>query len=197
MSKHPIDLCALGARALSTRALVHQLVGADDVDAAVAALALHHRARDAALLDLKGGPRLLAALELGRRAWLHPPPIGARVTGPVDAVAAVAARLVDDARAIVIALDVRGRVARVVHIDDDVHALQTILGAGCTRGLVVEKVERAAVPAGADVDRALGVKARGVAVGVDVVDHVLVGDDGFCSLLRLGLLGPRTDRRYQ
>lgn len=198
MSKHPSDLRALGARALSTRALVQQLIGKDavDVDDAVAALGLHHRAREAALLDLRSGPRLLAAVELGRRAWLSSPPLGARVLSPAEAAAVAAPRLVDDDRALVVSLDVRGRVARLECVDDDVGLLQSVLKAGCARAVVVRRKASAAVPDRLDVEALVAVRARGAAVGVDVLDGVLLGDDGFCSMLRLGLIGPRLDRRY-
>jgi hypothetical protein len=199
--KSTLDLRALGARSLSTRLLVQELVPrADDaeLEAAVAALALHPRARDPALLDLKHGPRLLAAVEIGRRAWLLSPVVGVRIQGPVDVVAVAGPRVVDDDRACVIAVDVRGRVARVGFVDDiaSADALRIVLGAGCRRAVVALRVARPAVPTTADVQRALVLRERGGVVDVDVLDVVLLGDDGFCSLLRLGLLGPAHDGRY-
>lgn len=203
MSKPPPDLRALGARHLSSRVLVRQLLGThlddDEVDEAVGILALHHRARESALLELRHGPRLLAAVELGRRAWMSSPPIGARVAGPTAVAAVAAPFLVDTAQILVIALDPRGRVARLRKVADVsvTTVVQEILQAGCRRGVVARRVPRPAVPRDDDVEAAVNVRERGHVVDVDVVDWVLLGDDGFCSLLRLGLLGAAADHRYR
>lgn len=213
MSRQPSDLRALGARHLSSRVLVRQLLGAHlndaEVDEAVGILALHHRARESALLELRHGPRLLAAVELGRRAWMSTPPVGARVAGPTAVAAVAAPFLVDTAQMLVIALDPRGRVARLRKVgydggngdngdnDSRTSVAREILLAGCRRGVVAVRVPRPAVPSAEDVETAVGVRARGELVGIDVVDWVLLGDDGFCSLLRLGLFGAATDHRYR
>ncbi|MDP2345084.1 MAG: hypothetical protein Q8O67_29335 [Deltaproteobacteria bacterium] len=204
MSRLPADLRALGARALPTRSLLRLLLGPrvpdDDVDDAAAAIFLHCRAREAALVQLAHGPRLLAAIELGRRAWMATPPIGTRLNGPADVAAVAAPRLVDEQRALVLCVDVRGRVARMTLVDDDddddVTILQEILVAGCRRGIVCRRLSGPAVPADNDVTRLVRLRRCGAMVGVDVADGVLLGDDGFCSLLRLGLIGVAQDRRY-
>ena len=202
MSRPPQDLAALGARALPTRSLLRVLLGPrvddDVVDDAAAALFLHPRAREAALLRLAHGPRLLAAVELGRRAWMATPPLGTRLQGPADVAAIAGPLLVDERRPLVVCLDVRGRVARMAAVDDDddVTVLQEILVAGCRRGIVCRRLSGLAVPTHDDVARLTGLRRAGALVGIDVADGVLLGDDGFCSLLRLGLIGAAQDRRY-
>jgi hypothetical protein len=209
MSRPVLSLCSLGARALPTAALVRLILprAADDAIARVVdALRLAPAAREAALLDVAGGARVLAAVELGRRAGLPPSPC-ARVAGPADAVAVVGPRLVDDPRPWLVALDVRGRVARLTPLVDDVEhggrplldpvvVLQRILLAGCRRGVVVRRVARPSAPLHVDVDDAVGLQRAAGLVGVDVVDVVLCGDDGWSSLLRLGHLAA-VDGRYR
>ena len=199
------DLRALGARGLDTAALVRLVCGRaadDDIDEVVAALSLEPRARDAVLLRSPLGPRLLAAMELGRRAWLAPSPASTRITGPADAMATLASRLVDDARVWMLVLDVRLRVAGAFAIDvndhDEVTAiLQYTLGLSCRR---VVLVSRRPGPAIIDVDDAARLqiaRERGAVVGVFVLDHVVCGDDGWASLLRLGVVERCADPRYR
>ena len=201
MLPHPQDLRSVGARARSTRALLLLLLGKrvddDVIDAAASALSLQARARDAALLRSPQGPRLVAALELGRRAWMSTPPMGTRVQGPVDVAAVAAPRLVDSARPALLCLDGRGRLAHFTKAgnddqdsdSDDVNVLQQILMAGCRRGVLCWRLCGPAVPDAAHVERMLRLQRSARMVGVDVIDGVLLGDDGFCSLLRLGLIG--------
>lgn len=201
------DLRVLGARGLDTAALVRLVCGRvddSDVTDAVAALGLEARARDAVLLRSPLGPRLLAAMELGRRAWLLPAPSSTRITGPADVIAALAPRLVDDHRVWLLAIDVRLRVAGARPVDgaDDIDAavttiLQQTLGLGCRR---VVLASRRAGPAIVDVDDAVflqRLRERATVVGVSVFDHVLCGDDGWASLLRLGVVERSGDPRYR
>ncbi len=127
------------------------------------------------------------------------PPLGTRLQGPVDVAALAASRLVDEPRWLVLVLDGRGRVARLTLVEDDdgdVAVLQEILVAGCHRGVVCRRVSGPAAPTHDDVTRLVTLRRAGATVGIEVVDGVLLGDDGFCSLLRLGLIGPANDRRY-
>jgi hypothetical protein len=207
------DLRVLGARALHAAALVRLVCGerADDVEVqqAARALQLDPSARDAALLRSPLGPKLLAAVELGRRAWLMPAPASARVTSPAEAVSALGPRLADDRRLWLLALDVRLRVALARPLDVDTTAgdrdaealaalvLQHTLGGGCRRCVVVS---RRPGPAIVDVNDAVQLqKLRDAAgtVGVSVLDHVLCGDDGWVSMLRLGVVVGSTDLRYR
>lgn len=201
------DLRVLGARGLDSAALVRLVCGRvadDDVAEAVTALGLEPRARDAVLLRSPLGPRLLAAMELGRRAWLLPSPAATRITGPADVMAALAPRLVDDHSIWVIAIDVRLRVAGARPIDDGADVddlvagvLQQTLAVGCRR---VVLVSRRPGPAIIDVDDAARLRLlreRGALVGVVVLDHVVCGDDGWASLLRLGVVEGSGDPRYR
>ena len=205
-----VDLRVFGAATLPDRELVRLVCGPRvvdaDVDAAVSALELAPAAREGALLASPLGPRLLAALELGRRAARVPSSSQARITGPADVVAAVGARLVDDGRWWLVAVDVRLRLARAVAIDvaiaddaiDDVvvTALQQTLQAGCRRLLLVRRAVGAAVAAGHDVAVLDALRARAGLVGVAALDVIRLGDDGWCSLVRLGF-GPPRDPRYR
>jgi hypothetical protein len=195
----PTDLTALGARALPTTALVRSLLPrADDrcVARVVEALALHGPARTAALLDLHGGPRVMAAVELGRRAWLQPP-CGTQVADPADVVALATPRLVDDTRIHAIALDVRSRVARCVAVDDEPAAwLQQVLMVGCRRVVLVRRLLGPSTPRYDEGVRARAWQDAAAIVGVAVVDVVWCGDDGYCSALRAGLVRA-VDGRYR
>lgn len=208
------DVRVLGARALHTTALVRLVCGEraadDDVHDAARALQLDPAARDAALLRSPLGPKMLAAVELGRRAWLMPAPSSARVTSPAEAVAALGPRLADDNRLWLLALDVRLRVALAQPLECSVvdaseagratltaTVLQHTLGAGCRRSLLVG---RRPGPALVTVDDAAGLQHLRTAagtVGVSVLDQVLCGDDGWVSLLRLGVVVGSTDLRYR
>ena len=223
-----MDLRVLGARALPSRALVRLVAGPrpddDVIDDATAALQLADPAREAVLLDSPVGPRLLAALELGRRAGACRSPANTRIVGPGDAVAALSSRLVGDGRWWLLALDVRLRVARAIPLtsacadeveasdhgsddgsaanddiaDDDVavDALQQTLAAGCRRLVVVRQTTGPATPTARDVALLAGLRERCGVVGVAALDAIIVGDDGWCSLLRLGC-APARERRYR
>jgi hypothetical protein len=219
-----VDLRVLGARALPSRALVRLVAGPrpddDVIDDATAALQLADPAREAVLLDSPVGPRLLAALELGRRAGACRSPANTRIVGPGDAVAALSSRLVGDGRWWLLALDVRLRVARAVPLtsacadevegsddesaanddvaDDDVAvgALQQTLAAGCRRLVLVRQGPGPATPTARDVALLASLRERCGVVGVAALDAIIVGEDGWCSLLRLGC-APARERRYR
>jgi hypothetical protein len=226
-----VDLRVLGARSLPSRTLVRLVAGSgpddDAIDTATAALHLADPAREAVLLESSVGPRLLAALELGRRAAAHRSPAKTRIVGPGDAVAALSSRLVGDGRWWLLALDVRLRVARAVALtvagahDDDsqedrtndasaandnvadvtdedvaVGALQQTLAAACRRLVLVRQVDGPAVATARDAALFVALRGRAAVVGVAALDAVIVGDDGWCSLLRLGC-APTRERRYR
>ena len=229
-----VDLRVLGARSLPSRSLVRLVAGPgpDDhaIDTATAALHLADPAREAVLLESSAGPRLLAALELGRRAAANRSPAHTRIVGPGDAVAALSSRLVGDGRWWLLALDVRLRVARAVALtvatthddtsqddrtnglsaanddiadiadvtDEDVAvgALQQTLAAACRRLVLVRQGDGPAVATPRDAALFVALRGRAAVVGVAALDAVIVGDDGWCSLLRLGCV-PTRERRYR
>ena len=222
---HSNDLVTLGAQTLPIRDLVaillHHRAGQDDVRAAEDALSLVGSARDAALRSHPAGPRLLAAVERGRRAWMLPSPAGRRIRAPVDVAAVVAPRAApgeagDSTWAL--AIDKRMTLARVarVHLDTDhdgahddgAHGacenddggagpiLRATLAAGCDRVVVAKRRAQRAVPTSADEANAHALRDAAALVGVALVDVVLLADDGFCSLVRLGML-PVADARYR
>ena len=206
--RHTIDVRLFGARALPSHRLIAAVLGprahADDVASLAAALALSGAARDAALLQHPCGPRLLAALELGRRAALWPTMSTTRIDGPAYVVAAIAGRLIPEERRWLIAVDERGRVARAAATDgaevqgQAATILQLTLSAGCRAFVLVSGVD---VVSDADVVAAeagvfAAVRAQASVVGVAAIDHVVVGEDGWVSLLRLGVIDA-IDQRYR
>jgi hypothetical protein len=193
------DLCALGANTMATKDLVAILAGGrdDEVIEAERALSLTGPPRDAALRSLHAGPRLLAAVELGRRAWMTPSPAGRRMRSPVDVAAVIAPRAEVDDGLWVLSLDVRLTLARVERTDAAPgNVLRSTLAAACRRMVVAIRRANRAVPDSADEDLALAIAGASAVVDVGLVDFVILGDDGFCSLARLGLL-PACDARYR
>lgn len=196
------DIVALGAACMPTRELL-KLAGVhpEDVPAAEQALGLLGAARDARVRALRSGPRLAAALELGRRAWMLPSPAGRRVRAPIDVAAICAPRFADRAAdCYSIALDRRLTVARVEQTATSPKAvLRAALAAGTTRAVVgLNRTGKRAVPTNDDATFAEALLAACAVVGVSLVDIVILGDDGFCSLLRLGVLpASSTDNRYR
>lgn len=196
------DITALGAHCLPTRELLALAgVHADEVRAAEEALSLVGAARDVAVRALRSGPRVAAALELGRRAWMLPSPAGRRVRAPVDVAAICAPRFVNDAAMdISIALDRRLTVAKATSTPlEPALVLRATLSAGVSRVVIgVNRRGRRAVPTVDDAKMAEQLQAACALVDVTLLDIVLLGDDGFASLTRLGLL-PSTERdpRYR
>lgn len=198
MQSATLELVTFGARAVPSRELLRLLLprASDEIlERAERALYLVGAARDAALLDLPEGPRLAAALELGRRAWMVPSPRGRRVTSPVDVAAALGPRE-SELGGWVVALDARLTLARLAPCPLEAGRLvRAALGAGAERLVVVVRRPHPAVPTAADRQGAEAVARLAGACGAPLLDWVVLGDDGFCSLLRTGLL-PSADRRY-
>jgi DNA repair protein RadC len=195
-------------------ALVLRRTDDDELKSAESALALYGGARDAALRSLRSGPQLLAVVELGRRAWMGPSPAGRRIRAPVDVAAVVAPRVVDDPamdertlgacggevgdeRVWLLALDARLTVARVHVLPPSPGALlRSALAVGASYIIAARTRPTLAVPTHDDVRLAESLAAAGRTVGVRLLDVVVLGDDGFCSLLRLGIV-PSLDQRYR
>lgn len=196
------DVIGLGAQAMTTRDLL-QLAGVkdDELAAAEQGMALLGAARDQAIRTLRSGPRLLAALELGRRAWMLPSPVGRRVRAPVDVAAVCAPRFADGrAQCLALALDKRMTIARIEAIAlEPGWVLRATLGAGVTRVVVaLNRIAHRAVPTIDDTKLADALHAACRLVDVTLVDIVLLGDDGFASLAQLGIVAPsERERRYR
>jgi DNA repair protein RadC len=185
---------------MSTRDLL-LVAGVDksELEHAERALGLLGGARTRAIQDLKRGAQLLAAIELGRRAWMLPSPAGRRLRAPVDVAAVCAPRMSDDTpHCLALALDKRLTVARITGTAPDAAAIVRAAMAADTTRVVVALNRRGqrAVPDLAHSSLVDELAVASNAVGVAVLDVVLLGDDGFCSLLRLGMLSP-TDPRYR
>ena len=206
-SNNTRDLCALGASSLPTKNLLAMALRRRDDDElrdAERALSLYGSARDAALRAMKAGPQLLAVVELGRRAWMLPSPAGRRVRAPVDVAAVVAPRVhtatdgaIDDDHVWLLALDARLTLARVVALPANPAALlRAALVAGTSRLVVARTRPARAVPTSDDARFVEQLLTAADAVGVTIVDVVILGDDGFSSLARLGMV-PHADPRYR
>lgn len=209
-------LLRLGAAALGDNELVALVLGSGCPQASALAMAntllrvhggLHALARGA-IGDLSRAPgvgaakaaRLLAAIELGRRTLRHAP--GARVQILSAREAAAYLLPTYGARAQeqfgVVLLDTKHRVLRT-----------TVIAVGTLNSTVVEPrdVFREAMLAGAaavlvfhnhpsgdptpspdDVALTARLVAAGTLMGIDVLDHVVLGDVRYCSLKELNKL---------
>jgi DNA repair protein RadC len=192
-----VDLRVFGAATMSDRELIRLVCGPrvedDEVTTVASALELAPAAREGALLDSPHGPRLLAALELGRRAGRAPSSAAARLDSPGALVAALAQRLGEDQSWWVVAMDVRLRLARAVPLgcggDLDAWsslALAETLRVGCRRFAVARRLVGPAVFSADDRARFAHVRDRAAPLGIRVLDAVVIGDDGWCSLVRQG-----------
>jgi DNA repair protein RadC len=144
--------------------------------------------------------QIIAALELGRRTLAHAPTARVQIRSPRDAAAYLipgfGSRAVEQFG--VVLLDSRHRVIRT-----------TVLAVGTLNTTVVEPrdvfheaaVGRAAAivvfhnhPSGdptasqADVELTRRLVAAGVLIGIDVVDHIILGDVRYCSFKEMGQL---------
>jgi DNA repair protein RadC len=144
--------------------------------------------------------QVLAALELGRRTLTHAPSARVQLLTPHDAarylMPAFGSRPVEQFG--IVLLDTKHRVLRT-----------TIVASGTLNSTVVEPrdVFREAMLAGAaavvlfhnhpsgdptpspdDVELTRRLRAAGTLMGIDVVDHVVLGDARYCSLKEAGRL---------
>jgi DNA repair protein RadC len=144
--------------------------------------------------------QIIAALELGRRTLAHAPTPRVQIRSPREAASflmpAFGSRAVEQFG--VVLLDSRHRVIRT-----------TVVAIGTLNTTVVEPrdvfheaaVGRAAAivvfhnhPSGdptaspADVELTRRLVAAGVLIGIDVVDHIILGDVSYCSFKEMGQL---------
>jgi DNA repair protein RadC len=144
--------------------------------------------------------QLVAALELGRRSLRRPPPRRPQFRGPRDVaqylLPVFGARAVEQAG--IVLLDTKHRVLRT-----------TIVATGSLNTAAIEPrdVFREAMRGGAaaivlfhnhpsgdpspspdDVELTQRIAAAGVLMGIEVVDHIILGDACYCSLKESGRL---------
>jgi DNA repair protein RadC len=148
---------------------------------------LHGLARSTAgdLAQVAGiGPakaaRLTAALELGRRTLSHAPGARVRLSSPRDAAVylmpAFGSRPVEQFG--VVLLDSKHRVIRT-----------SIVAVGTLNATVVQPRDDPSgdpSPSPDDVDLTRRLAAAGALMGIEVVDHLVLGDARYCSLKELG-----------
>jgi DNA repair protein RadC len=144
--------------------------------------------------------QLLAALELGRRTLAHAPGARVQLRTPRDAAAyllpAFGLRPVEHFG--VVLLDTKHRVLRttvvavgtmnatVVHPRDVFR--EAVLGAAAAVVVFHNHPSGDPSPSADDVDLTRRLAAAGELMGIDLVDHIVLGDVRYCSLRELGKL---------
>lgn len=180
-----IDLAAAERLLQATRGLSHLLAATQDE--LVAAGLTQHKAK-----------RLRCATELTRIAFGQRPIRGQRLAGASDVWAHMRARLshapVEEFW--VIALDVRHRVlfdemlARGTLTGVDVHprdAFRPLIRAGAAAVLFCHQHPSGdPTPSRADIELTSRLREVGELCGIPVLDHVVVGDDGYVSIAERG-----------
>jgi DNA repair protein RadC len=210
-------LRALGARVLAARELVMLLVGSGGTAGSAAEVADRILAEsggslrrlaglDVAALERVSGvgaataARVLAALELGRRAAVESPSERDRIRGPADVHRLLGPRLRDlaqeefhalllDSRHCVLreALITRGTLDASLVSPREVFRLAVVEGAAA---LILAHNHPSGDPAPSPDDRAVTrqLAEAGRALGIPVLDHVILGDGRFASLAEEGPL---------
>jgi DNA repair protein RadC len=208
-------LRALGARALALRELVALLIGAGSARGSAAAVAERVLARaggslrrlaamDLGALEAVSGvgvataARVLAALELGRRAAAEEPTDRPRIQGPGDVYQRLGPRLRDlpqeefhalllDTRHRVLreALLTRGTLDASLVAPREVFRLAVVEGAAA---VILVHNHPSGDPTPSPDDRAVTrqIADAGRALGIPVLDHVILGDGRFVSLAEAG-----------
>jgi DNA repair protein RadC len=208
-------LRALGARALAARELIALLVGSGGVAGSAAEVADRVLAQsegslrrlgalDVAALERVAGVgaatagRILAALELGRRAAVEAPGERDRIRGPADVHLRLGPRLRDlpQEEFHALLLDSRHRVLREVLVTRgtldaslisprEVFRLAVVEGAAA---VILAHNHPSGDPTPSPDDRAVTrqIAEAGRALGIPVLDHVILGDGRFASLAEEG-----------
>ena len=202
---------ALGDNELVALVLAHGGARGDALTIANALLSAHgglHGLARCSCDDLAGAAgigqaraaQIVAALELGRRTLTHAPSARVRIRDPRDAAAYLMPRFAGRASEQfgVVLLDSRHRVTRTVVL---------ALGSLNTASIEPREVFRAAAvgdaaaivlfhnhpsgdpaPSADDVELTRRMVAAGVLMGIEVVDHVILGDVRYCSFRESGQL---------
>ncbi|MGE0792077.1 MAG: DNA repair protein RadC [Sandaracinaceae bacterium] len=208
----------VGRAALSDTELVALLLGTGTQGESVVALAerilsevgsLDALAKlgPGALENIEGlGPtkagRLVAAVELGRRALTRPLPLRARIASSRDVDAAMRPRLAHASveHFIALALDAKHRAIAEVEVARGGLTACPVAPSDVFRALLLEGAAAVIVvhnhpsgepsPSAEDVALTDRLARAGELLGMRVLDHVIVARDGYFSFLDAGLLGP-------
>jgi DNA repair protein RadC len=144
--------------------------------------------------------QLVAALELGRRTLAHAPGARVRLRSPREAAAylmpAFGSRPVEQFG--VVLLDTRHRVLRTTVVavgtlnativePRDVYR-EAVLGAAAAVVVFHNHPSGDPSPSGDDVELTRRLAAAGALLGIDLVDHIVLGDARYCSFKELGNL---------
>ncbi len=144
--------------------------------------------------------QLLAALELGRRTLTHGPGARVQLRSPRDAAAYLLPTF--GARAVeqfgIVLLDSKHRVLRTTIVASgtlnttivqprDVFR-EAMLGAAASIVAFHNHPSGDPTPSPEDVELTRRLRAAGLLIGIDVVDHVVLGDARYCSLKEMGQL---------
>jgi DNA repair protein RadC len=146
--------------------------------------------------------RVLAALELGRRAAAAPPEAGDHIRGPADVFARMGPRLRDQTQEEfhALLLNSRHRVIREILVTRGLldsalihprEVFRPAVGEGAA-GVILVHNHPSGDPTPSAEDRAVTrqLGEAGKAVGIPVLDHVVVGAGGYASLAEeLGRVG--------
>ncbi len=208
----------LGARTLSSRELLAVLVGSGGRDGSAVEVARRLLDRcEGSLRELAGFPsgtletlpgvgaataaRISAALELGRRAVWEDPPERPRIQGPRDVYRLMAPRLRDlpHEEFHTLLLNSRNRVLRDVLVTRGILDASLIhprevfrpAVAGSAASVILVHNHPSGDPEPSPEDRRVSrqMVEAGRAVGIQVLDHVVVGDGAWASALPKGLEG--------
>lgn len=213
---------AVGSEGLSDAELLAVLLGTGARSEPVGVLAsrlLHELGGIAALRrvgvgtleQLSGvGPgkasRILAAIELGRRVVSRPLPRRARIGSSREVYAALRPRLgdADTERFLAIALDAKNRPVAELEIARGGLSACPVSPADVFRALLREAAAGVVFvhnhpsgepsPSSEDVALTERLRRAGDLLGVRVLDHVIIGREGWFSFLDAGLLGPESVR---
>jgi DNA repair protein RadC len=144
--------------------------------------------------------QLLAALELGRRTLTHGPGARVQLRSPRDAAAYLLPTF--GARAVeqfgIVLLDSKHRVLRTTVVTSgtlnstivqprDVFR-EAMLGAAASIVAFHNHPSGDPTPSPEDVELTRRLRAAGLLMGIEVVDHVVLGDARYCSLKEMGQL---------
>ncbi len=211
-------LATAGVEALSDQELVAILLGTGARNESVEVLAarlLSHAGGIAGIGRLGAGglarvrgvgagkaSRLLSALELGRRVASQPLRRGTRIASSRDVDAALRPRLAraDAEHFIAIPLDAKNRPTGEIRIATGGLTACPVAPADVFRALVREAAAGVVFvhnhpsgepsPSAEDVALTERLRRAGELLGIRVLDHVILGDEGYFSFLDSGLLGP-------